>query len=326
MAVPSVDATNFHGQISCVCSGWSPALSQDAPQNFDFRKRQNDNMTIVSASTILGAIMVFLHSEVMAALRDPMHDRIIDGEDPSEGEFPSFAAGVGCGGTLIHEDIVLTAARCNANGFFAFDDFVQIGGTISPWLYDYVELDGVMISTVCAVNHPQFIPEAPSKGYDIALVKLSHPSDAPLIGLNFDPAVPLVHELVTTVGYGILGYKERIPGDDTTAANRDTLQVLSPLFIQSMDFCSSSHGDFNADFHLCTNDFDPDTTTCNGDTGGPILNENGVQVGILSFGNFSDNGECLGNTPDYWTNVAKFEAFIKEGICGRCSMAAAVVA
>jgi secreted trypsin-like serine protease len=278
-------------------------------------------MKIMSLNGVLVAILAPFHGNVIAASNDQIRDLIIDGEDATEGEFPSFAAGIGCGGTLIHEDIVLTAAHCNANGIFAFDDFVQIGGTISTWLHDVVDLDGEIIPTVCTVNHPKFIPESISKGYDIAFVKLARPSNAPLIELNFDQAAPMMYENVTTLGYGVSGYEEPLQGDETTFINPDILQVLSPLFVQSMEVCSSGHGDFNEDFHLCTNDFDPDSTTCNGDSGGPMLSENGVQFGILSFGNFSDMGECLGNTPDYWTNVAKFEAFIKEAICGKCSLA-----
>lgn len=267
-------------------------------------------------SAVLFAVVASRHFHVMAAPLDhSKRDLVISGRDADKGEFPFFVSGIGCGGTLIHEDIVLTAAHCSADGYFAFDKFVQIGGTISPRRNDIEDLDGEIIPTVCVLNHPQYTFDAIAD--DIALVKLARPSAGPLIELNFDASVPTENHTVTAIGNGIFGYGAAIPGQTSPPKYPDVLQVLSPLYIQSEQTCVSNVPFYNMSLHLCTNDNDPATTVCQGDSGGPIVTEDGVQVGLLSFG-ASDpiTNECSGDLPVFWTNVAAYESFIKEAICG----------
>jgi secreted trypsin-like serine protease len=276
-------------------------------------------MKFTSAAAILGSMVAFLHGHVMAAPQDQMRDLIIGGRDANPGEFPFFAAGVGCGGTLIHEDIVLTAGHCQDGGTSPFDFYVQIGGTTSSGRNDIMDLDGEIIPTVCVVNHPDY--KGYASGYDVALVKLARPSAGPLIELNFDPTFPEVGQTVTAIGYGITSYGTPIAEQTTPPKYADTLQVLSPLYIQSEEVCNFvDPEEYRADFHLCVDDNDPVTTACRGDSGGPIFTENMVQVGISSFGlKKGITEECYGDKPDYWTSVAKHESFIKRGICGKWS-------
>ena len=269
--------------------------------------------------------LAFLQSHWMVAAmtneEKETRNLIIGGENAQPGEFPFFAAGVGCGGSLIHEDIVLTAAHCSDN-LTPFGDLVQIGGTISPFVNNSTELlDGEIIPTVCVLNHPDYVPLAPGMGRaDIALVKLARPSNnSKPIELNFDVNVPLVNESVTTVGYGISTYTV-LPRQNSTGIFPENLQVFKRFRIQSEDVCRFiDPEDFSPDSHLCANDNDPVSTTCPGDSGGPLLTEDGVQVGVVSYVFFDPaTGECNGFLPNYHTNVAKFKSFIENGICGTC--------
>jgi Trypsin len=141
------------------------------------------------------------------------------------------------------------------------------------------------------------------------------------MALNFDSAVPLENQLVTAIGHGITGYEAPIPGIQTTAPEfLPTLQVLSPLYILSQANCSFyDPSDYSANFHICSSDKDPLTTTCQGDSGGPLFTSSLQQLGILSYGfNDKTTRECIGDTPNYWTNVAKYECFIRGGVCRKC--------
>jgi hypothetical protein len=63
-----------------------------------------------------------------------------------------------------------------------------------------VNCGGETISVEQLLRHPLYQP--PSFEYDDILVKLRHPSTAPLVKLNFDETLPEDGELVTVIGFG----------------------------------------------------------------------------------------------------------------------------
>jgi secreted trypsin-like serine protease len=55
----------------------------------------------------------------------------------------------------------------------------------------------------------------------------------------------------------------------------------------------------------------PGKDSCNGDSGGPILNANGTIVGIVSLG----IGCALPQFPGVYSRVSEADMFIRQGIC-----------
>jgi len=89
---------------------------------------------------------------------------LVGAEVASKNEFPFFAlfANGECGGALISESIVLTAASCVQSGHPAT---VRIGATNRT--------NGKEVKVRCAKSHPLYV--WPKYQYDIAVIKLEEP-------------------------------------------------------------------------------------------------------------------------------------------------------
>ena len=130
--------------------------------------------------------------------------RIVGGTPAEVGEFPSFVWTAGsqlCGGSVIWDDIVLTAAHCA--GFFIERGIIYNGVMLNGGA-------GELFKGVDAeLPHPDY-NTTQQDANDIMLVKTSGALELPIQKLNFDSNLPESGVPAVVVGFGRTGANESI--------------------------------------------------------------------------------------------------------------------
>jgi len=185
--------------------------------------------------------------------------RIVNGWDAIQGAYPYYVRWGGCGGSLIAPNYVLTAGHCGA----------QSTSSLRVGAYTQDGNDGEYRNIVSRTFHPQYA----DLKFDFLLLELDDAVSGPYAILNQDESVPAQNEELQVVGLGRLNYQ---PGDKP-----DVLQeVIVPN--HDLDYCNNAYSGFNQVTMLCAGNTTYDS--CVGDSGGPIMTQSGVQVGLTSFG------------------------------------------
>ncbi|MDQ7074901.1 MAG: trypsin-like serine protease [Gammaproteobacteria bacterium] len=237
-------------------------------------------------------------------------NRIVGGTPSVAGAYPWMVSlqdnfGHFCGGSLIADRWVLTAAHCTFDNNNTPLPASQLHVAIGINTLDSVTPNQLI--TVKTIHiHPDYTHNSGSDS-DIALLELSQTSNqtptltaTPSLMNQIAVASPL-----RVMGWGVLQENGR-------ASN--TLQEVD-LPLVSQNSCNQSYGGGITDNMLCAGFAAGGKDSCQGDSGGPLLYQNnGVwhQVGVVSFG----NGCAQAGFPGVYTRVANYESWIKEFVQG----------
>ncbi|XP_054164878.1 venom peptide isomerase heavy chain-like [Oppia nitens] len=219
---------------------------------------------------------------------------IVGGLTLSTMEFPflvliKFMASTVCGGTIINNQWIITAAHCFNKRLNRISDFTVHAGSIH--LYD-----GEVYRMEFALVHPKF--SMLKMTYDIALAKLTTPINfGPNIGTICLPSVQRQEPsgTITAAGWGRL--KAHMAA--STVVQKVNLPIISD------EECAHKYQRLGVTIwnsQMCT--WLKGHDTCEGDSGGPAFQFSGGRahlLGIVSFGM-----ECADANPGVYTQVSYY--------------------
>ncbi|KAJ1069900.1 hypothetical protein K5549_009923 [Capra hircus] len=193
-----------------------------------------------------------------------------------------------CGGFLVREDFVLTAAHC-------------LGSSINVTLGAHNIMDRERTQQVIqvrrAIPHPGYNDETCAN--DIMLLQLSRKAEmtdaVSLINLPRSLEKVKPGMMCSVAGWGQLG---------VNMPSADKLQEVD-LEIQSEEKCIARFKDYIPFTQICAGDPSKRKDSFLGNSGGPLVC-NGVAQGIVSYG--SDDG----TTPNVYTRISSFLSWIQR--------------
>jgi hypothetical protein len=224
-----------------------------------------------------------------------------------------------CGASLIHSDILLTAAHCHG----AFNYGLMLYNPDTKKFNRFATVDR-------QISYPEYYVDVDSINFDIMILRLSEPvADIAPVMVNNDPDFPVPGQDVGhAAGFGLT--------DPDLGTIPNDLQV-GYFKALSNSQCLLRGRFINVDIEddvMCVDPQDDDSV-CGGDSGGPLtvplveaqvqssggttnvnnnspgLVPNAIQIGVVSFGT-----DCKDDSiPDGFARVSHFSDWIQDQIC-----------
>ncbi|XP_014471749.1 PREDICTED: serine protease 53-like [Dinoponera quadriceps] len=239
-------------------------------------------------------LLVFI--ALACAVQGGLIPRIVGGKDAPVGKYPyqvslRFAGSHSCGGSILDEKNVLTAAHC-LQGRENYLHLLKVhAGT------NFQNETGDVYSTASIKIHKDF--NIVQLINDLGIIHVSTP-------IKFNAKVQPIQLTTTNVDNGAC----KLTGWGSTRLGGSTPNNLQEIDLQVYPYnkCKIMHSQVR-ESHICSLTKEGEGA-CHGDSGGPlVVNDAGsvVQVGIVSFGR-----PCAVGYPDVYTRVYSFRNWIAE--------------
>ncbi|XP_005692807.1 PREDICTED: kallikrein-7 isoform X2 [Capra hircus] len=222
---------------------------------------------------------------------DKSGEKIIDGVPCPRGSQPWQVAllkgsQLHCGGMLLNEKWVLTAAHCMMNEYAIHMGSDRLVG-------------GQKIKATRSFRHPGYSTQTHAN--DIMLVKLNGRAklSSSVKKVNLPSRCDPPGTMCTVSGWGTT------TSPDVTFPAQ--LMCTDVKLISPQD-CRKVYKDLLGDSMLCAGIPNSSTNACNGDSGGPLMCKGTLQ-GVVSWGSFPCGQP---NDPGVYTQVCKYVDWIKE--------------
>ncbi|MER7107290.1 S1 family peptidase [Streptomyces sp. NPDC000229] len=217
---------------------------------------------------------------------------VVGGTQAAQGEFPWMVRlSMGCGGSLLTQQIVLTAAHC-VSGSGNNTSITATAGVV-----DLQSSSAIKVRSTKVLQAPGYN----GKGKDWALIKLAQPINLPTLNIATNTAYN--SGTFTVAGWGAT----REGGGQQRYMRKATVPFVSDAS------CQQSYGsDLVPAEEICAGYAQGGVDTCQGDSGGPMFRRDNagawIQVGIVSWG----QGCARPDYPGVYTEVSTFASAIKS--------------